>query len=241
MYSGSRDPSNSFKDIRSASKPRRKSRAQRKKYFNYEVIKPGQLSAPHYQASNVSWGWPTFPANIAECEIANLSKQQLFKEAKWTAPSYMTYTGCSCCNDWLRHAYAKEKAAVKGEAFDWDKRLERREFAGQVSHDTRFYDQLADMDADDAWDWEWYRWNYTPDTVSEEHACSAECGWCDEYQPSAVYDLETLVDNAIAGLRTAVREPGWEDLVECAWSSPEMDWVDEGDDLSEDEEDFELL
>lgn len=50
-----------------------------------------------------------------------------------------------------------------------------------------------------------------------------------------------MVDNAIAGLRMSVREPGWEDLIADSWGSPGSDWADEGIDLFEDEEDFELL
>ena len=240
MYSAGRDPANTFKDVRSASKPRRRSKAQRKKYYNFDIVKPGQLAAPHYQAPNSSFNWPVFPADLAECDVVHLDRKQLFKEAKQTGPSYLG-PGCSCCVDWMRKAYAKEKKAVKHEAFDWDKRWSRREFAGQIEHDHRNYDELAAMDAEDMMSFEWSRWNWTPDIASDRHVCSPECDWCDTYQPTEAYDLETMVNNALAGLRAPVLEIGWEDLAGDVWSSPEMEWANETMELFEDDEDFELV
>lgn len=239
MFSSEREPSNAFKDIRSGAKPRRRTKAKQKKYFNFENIKAGQLGAPHYQSTDgpFFW-WPMFSADFAECPIVEPNKKQLYQEAQRTKPSYMTYRGCSCCRDLVRRADAKEHAAVKAEAADWDKRWLRRDFAGQFYPDERNYDQLGYEDAEDWLDYEWYRWDWDYGSYLLGDASPSDS----EFEhPQTVYDLETMVNNAMAGLRALIHEPGWDDLVDDAWSSPEMDWVQEGAELFEDGEDFELV
>jgi hypothetical protein len=240
MLASERDPSNTFKDIRSASQPKRRTKTRGKKYYNFEVVKPGQLSLPHYQASETSFGWKLFPADVAQCAVVKLNKRQLYKEAQDTAPNYMRYTGCSCCIDYLRTSNAKNKAAIKAEAFDWNKRGSRREFAGLYSHDYLWYDQLAWDDTVCQWEAEQYLEDFWF-TDNQKEICKSYC-WQDENDEVEDIDvLEVVVNNVIAGPVMPVKEPGWEDLTVESWCSPELDWVKDGIELFEDEEDFELV
>lgn len=153
-------------------------------------MKPGQVSKPHYEAPDFFGIWPVFPADITECKVIDMDKKQLYKEAQHTAPSYRRYSGCSCCSDWLRCATARERAAVKAEAFDWNKREERCDFAGQISPDHRNYDELAWLDAYGTLKDEWYcRDREESAVLGRSQQPVAGDTWTTDTELRVVYDL----------------------------------------------------
>jgi hypothetical protein len=85
----SRDCSNSYRDLRSSSVPRKRDRARKYKYYNFAVVKAGQLNAPHYQTEpyHASQGWPNpQPVDLTDLPIVPMTKKNLYQEAQRTAP-----------------------------------------------------------------------------------------------------------------------------------------------------------
>ncbi|KIW04186.1 hypothetical protein, variant [Verruconis gallopava] len=239
MFAAGRDPSTAFKDIRSPSKLRNRIRAQKRKYFDYRFVNAGQVSQPHYAASeHYAFFAPTFPADLSTCQTVNLTKQQLFKEAQFTAPLYRKGS-CACCRSWRARDAEWRKRAAREEAYNWNKIKLHQDFSDVSGWDCTKYDELAYQDVEDYWDevychscelWE-----------TEFGAPNLLPGYeGDELQ--TVYDLESLVINALAGLGKPVEEEfGWEYLAMDEWDSPELPWVSDQTDVVEEEDDFELL
>jgi hypothetical protein len=239
MFVSSRDPSNHFKDMRSSSKPLMRTKSQKCKYNDYKIVKPGQISQPHYAApKDQTWGfWPTYPADLSTCEVVTLNKQQLYEDAQLTVPYYKCSSVCSCCrgDKFSRRAAERHETLARAEAYNWNKFGLHKDFPGQKFWDCTVYDELAWCDVEDYYDEEWVcecgAWELAHGT------CGVEAlGGREGDEPRVVYDLGTLVDNAIAGLGMPIKEPGWEDLAAACWDSPELDWVCEEVDVPEEEE-----
>ena len=81
---GRRDPSHTFKDLRSARKARRRARADLKKYFSYKGVNRGQLDQEHYVPHHYpGWGRHGYVDLLDDqSETAPMTKQMLYREAQ---------------------------------------------------------------------------------------------------------------------------------------------------------------
>jgi hypothetical protein len=85
----SRDYTNTHRDLRSSSVLRKRERARKYKYYNFSVVKAGQLSVPHYETGpyDATQGWPAHrPVDLTDFPIVAMSKKNLYQEAQRTAP-----------------------------------------------------------------------------------------------------------------------------------------------------------
>jgi hypothetical protein len=240
MLASERDPSNTFKDLRSSSKPNQRRKTQSKRYYDYDIVKPGQISQPHHATTiePSSGYWPLFPADLFTCPTVLLTKKQLYDEAQHTAPFFRRSHSCCCCRKWESQHAQRQEAAAKAEAYDWNKFGCRKDFVGQGAWDHTDYEDLSWQDIQDWYDEEWY---CPCGMLDLAHGRCDFYGAYDGHEPVAVFDLSVLVDNAIAGLEAPVKEPGWDGLNGVILNSPEMDWVHEEIELSDDDDDFEWI
>lgn len=240
MLACERSTPDSFKDLRSLAKPAQREKIQRQKYHNYRLVNPGQVSQPHYVAPECfSWAWgPLYPADLSDCKVTTLTKRQLYDEAQLTAPRYLSnhISCCGRCDRWLIKDLERGIMAAKAEAQNWNKYGQHRDFAGAYGWDSATYDETDSLVRD------WYDLGFCECGEYGYHDyCDFEpYGGYEDVEPQAVYDLGTLVDNALAGLRVSVKEPGWEDISGACVDSPEMAWVQDVAEFSESEE-FEWL
>jgi hypothetical protein len=209
-------------------------------------VSEGQLSAAHYelerQGPNYRLCWPTWPANFDECPVVKLNKNQLYLEAKVTAPTRQRFQ-CWCCGSERTKEARRQQVAAKLEAQAWAKNKWHSDFAAQKGQDIPCYDEVALMDAEEA------RWSEL-----------SPCIWCcdqfseDEYypvhwdrdaspSPAETLDFNTLIDVALEKRNQAVRaefeQLGWSEIGSDYAHSPEVDWADDVEE--EFEEEFELI
>ncbi|KAK4610607.1 hypothetical protein CLAFUW4_14162 [Fulvia fulva] len=134
---------NTFRDLRSASKARKRKRKASRKYYGWKYIKTGQLNAPHLDMEHHDAFRPLWESALpAEAETITMTKAVMYRQAqRWPRPP--TY-----------HRQSKEK-----EIWPWSFRIERRrELQKHPNVDfkdpwTVYYDSLfSESDSRDDWD-----------------------------------------------------------------------------------------
>ncbi|TLD32402.1 3-methyl-2-oxobutanoate hydroxymethyltransferase [Venturia nashicola] len=129
----SRDRSNIYRDLRSASVPKRRERTRNYKYYNFSVVKAGQLNIqdsqpnPHPQIIT-QWHNPNI-LEVFELPTVYTTRKELYNEAQRTAPRHRHQ---SCCwkydrdhvKNAQRHEIEAKKIATglnsKGECWDFN-------------------------------------------------------------------------------------------------------------------------
>lgn len=114
----SRDRSNPYRDIRSASVPKRRERTSNYKYHNFSVVKAGQLNVQHYQTEAIpevitQWHNPN-PLEVFELPTISITRKELYEEAQRTAPRNRHQRCCwKCDKKYVKNAQRHELEAKK--------------------------------------------------------------------------------------------------------------------------------
>lgn len=125
MNAAGRISSHTFRDLRSASRARKRETAKQKKYYHFRGLSPSDLYAPHYIPLCATSSCPTqgtpddcwllvFPADLSTAPVRTFTKREFYEEAqRWPRPP--TY----------HHTYQKDKGKdpKRGETCKWNKML----------------------------------------------------------------------------------------------------------------------
>lgn len=128
----SRERSNTYRDLRSASVPKRRERMRNFKYYNFSVVKAGQLNIQHAQIEahpEVITQWHN-PNTLEAFELPTvcITRKELYDEAQRTAPRNRHQKCCWRCDrnhvkNAQRHELEAKKVASslnsKGEHWDF--------------------------------------------------------------------------------------------------------------------------
>ncbi|EME44541.1 hypothetical protein DOTSEDRAFT_72114 [Dothistroma septosporum NZE10] len=83
-----REVENTFRDLRSASKARKRQRTASHKYYGWRFIKPGQLNKPHYDTrlGEMDDLWPK-SRFLSELKVVTMDKNTMYRQALlWPRP-----------------------------------------------------------------------------------------------------------------------------------------------------------
>jgi hypothetical protein len=226
MNACGRTSTSTFKDLRSPSVANKRTQKRNRKYYNFGIIKLGQLGRDHYYEGANPWpSWQSWPADKSQYPIVKMNKKQMFEEAKATAPFLPYY--CSCCHreSSMQKDAERKEAAAHEEAYDWKKFGFHTDFV--TSEDWIEHDYMAGYDAkDDYWAWA---------------SALDEGGLVKTF----AFDLAPLLDAAMAKRgekeRIEIEAEGWADVSMDSVTSPEMHWVIESDELLKAVESFEMI
>ncbi len=107
---GRGDEDHEFKDLRSASRARKRMRTEREKYYGYRGVKRGQIGLTHFQESR----WIDSPQILlSEREQIVMTKPMLYREAQYY-PRPPTYSK------------PRHKRRVRRDLVKWELRLEQK-------------------------------------------------------------------------------------------------------------------
>ncbi|KAE9972832.1 hypothetical protein BLS_003888 [Venturia inaequalis] len=182
----SRDRSNTYRDLRSASVPKRRERTRNYKYYNFSVVKAGQLNIQHSQPQThpqviTQWHNPN-TLEVFELPTLGTTRRELYDEAQRTAPRRRHQSCCWRCDrdhvkNAQRHQIEAKKIASglnsKGEYWDFSgldpQRLHdyllndfTEELRGGVGVDTRNSDDEGPLSRCPCDDCVWARNGYIP-------------------------------------------------------------------------------
>jgi hypothetical protein len=258
----SRDLSHSYRDLRSTAVPDKRLRARKYKYFNFDVVKPGQLGVPHYKVTDAGSLWPNPPpADLTDLPIVPMTRKAFYKEAQQTAK--ITRHRHHRCPD--KKSKDSKRQASRHETIAWKK---AQDLSTQgISHD--FID-LQPQGILDRYERSWLEEEMEYEPFCLSYSCSlwwsgegldnfsicdgCDPGWGDTYRKEEEnFGLEhlfdsgsRLIDDALekrdAIVRNKLEELGWIDVTAEVVPSWDMDWpVWPSEERTESEEEFELI
>ena len=79
---GRREISQTFKDLRSGNKARRRLREEKEKYYHYKGVNRGQIGKQHYVPDQSSGSWRTHTHLLEDAETTIMTKSLLYREAQ---------------------------------------------------------------------------------------------------------------------------------------------------------------
>ncbi|KAF2423402.1 hypothetical protein EJ08DRAFT_450713 [Tothia fuscella] len=224
-----RSDTNTFKDIRSASVDKKRTKKRNRKYYEFYNVKAGQLGLDHYHfnATPSYPLWQDWPADKSDLKVVKLNKKQLFDTARATIPS--TMYRCSYYyhrNKYVQRDAERRQVDAKAEAEAWVKGDLFSELdSNGALEDWITYDTMGWQEAEDDFNAEGAEFLTGP-TVS---------GGKPEPVGSTVGDFATLIEKAMhvrdEKIRVEIEGQGWMDVGFEAAESPELGWVADGVDL----------
>ncbi|QDS71971.1 hypothetical protein FKW77_001295 [Venturia effusa] len=155
----SRDHSNTYRDLRSVSVMKRRERTRNYKYYNFSVVKAGQLELQQCKAETrpeitTQWHNP-HPLEIFELPAVSITKKSLYNEAQRTAPRNRRQSCCWKCDKVYNKQAQRHELEAKKIASDLNTKGEYWDFSGldpQRVHDYLLSDWGRESDDDAGFD-----------------------------------------------------------------------------------------
>jgi len=229
-----------YADLRSAANDKRRQVAVSKKYYNFSMVKAGQIDEPHYFVPRKSTigSWTIWPVNLEECTIAPVSKRQLWEEARRLVPRCHHKGRCPEKGyKYMKSEAARQELRARYEGQCWDKAGAFSEFTD--SFDGILYLNLAWWDAEDILDNDFENWqdvwDVAPDALFDQFG---GVSWGMDWP----LDMGALIQNAkvdkrLRGPRDGANLRDWTEVKDGWEFSPDYQFVDDEDAISE----FELV
>lgn len=210
-----RPATDTFKDLRSASVPKKRNQSRNKKYQNFTAVNPGQLDVLHYKhpsadGKDFNYGWETWPADMSECEVVKLSKKQFYIDAKnleWPRRP------CNCCT--CRRYKAPQGRISKGANLEV---VGRRGYGYHADYDEQAMDDVEYEFEMDAFDECWL-------DECAEHWSVPGTGMNGGF-PNASCNIAPLIARKLQRLDEKVEKDKLEQLV---WIDDADEWADASD------------
>jgi len=228
-----------YADFRSASNEKHRRVTASKKYYDFSNIKAGQVDKPHYfvPLKSTIGSWTQWPADVEECAVGLVSKRDLWEEARRLVPRCHHKGRCPEKNrKYIKKEAARQERRARHEGQCWDKRQVFSDFTDHF--DRILYLNLAWWDVEDILDDDFenlWDWDVAPDAVFDQFGGAS---WGIDWP----LDMGALIRNAkvdkrLRGPRAGVDLGDWTEVKDDWGYSPDYEFVDDEDAISE----FELV